>query len=112
MAKETRAIWAERVEGWRASGLTAEEYASKLGVNARTLVYWKWKLGKEGLRAERIVPKRRPSEERLSFVEVRATAIATGTPIEVVLGEVTVRVRDGFSAETLRGVLDVIREAR
>lgn len=42
-----RAEWAERVAGWRQSGLTAKQYASSIGVNAGTLTYWAWRLTQE-----------------------------------------------------------------
>lgn len=43
-----RKAWAERVAGWRRSGLTAKEYAARIGVNAGTLTHWAWRLGCEG----------------------------------------------------------------
>ncbi len=42
-----RRAWVERVAGWRRSGLTAKEFARTLGVNAGTLTYWAWRLGRE-----------------------------------------------------------------
>jgi hypothetical protein len=45
MARESRETWAKRVERWRDSGLTAAEFAAEVGVNPRTLSYWKWRLG-------------------------------------------------------------------
>lgn len=46
-----RKAWVERVAGWRRSGLTAKEYAARIGVNAGTLAHWAWRLG--GGRRER-----------------------------------------------------------
>src|SRR5687768_7771593 len=45
MKHATREIWVERVRGWRASGLSAEEYAANEGCNAHTLRNWRTKLG-------------------------------------------------------------------
>ena len=42
-----RAEWAERVDRWRRSGLTAKEFARSVGVNAGTLGYWACRLGRE-----------------------------------------------------------------
>lgn len=42
----SRQEWAKRVERWQDSGLTAKEFAVELGVNPRTLVYWKWQLSR------------------------------------------------------------------
>src|SRR5215216_8177377 len=38
--------WAKRVARWMDSGLTAKEFATELGINPRSLVFWKWQLGK------------------------------------------------------------------
>jgi hypothetical protein len=43
----SRAEWAKRVERWKDSGLSAEEFSSELGINARTLIYWKYTLSRE-----------------------------------------------------------------
>ena len=40
MARGTRAEWAERVRRWRASGLTAREFAAQHRLKRSTLVWW------------------------------------------------------------------------
>jgi hypothetical protein len=68
MARETREVWARRVRRWKKSGLTAKDFAAREGVNAKTLSYWRWKLG-----ARPPVESRRsqnPKTTRASFVEV------------------------------------------
>ena len=47
-----RKAWVERVAGWRRSGLTAKEYAARIGVNAGTLAHWAWRLGHEQRRRQ------------------------------------------------------------
>lgn len=47
MARETREVWAKRVERWLDSGLTAREFATELGVNPNTLANWRWRLAQE-----------------------------------------------------------------
>jgi transposase-like protein len=42
-----REVWEPRVRRLRESGLTVAEFAAELGVNPKTLTYWKWRLGKE-----------------------------------------------------------------
>src|SRR5882724_11292302 len=44
MGRESRATWARRVRRWTRSGLTAERFARREGVNAGTLSFWRWKL--------------------------------------------------------------------
>ena len=46
-SRVAREEWAKRVERWRESGLTSAEFAAELGINPRTLTYWKWVLGRE-----------------------------------------------------------------
>jgi hypothetical protein len=82
MARETRAIWATRVERWRRSGLDATTFARRERCNPRTLTYWRWRLGKMAAG-----PARQQAAPVMSFVEV-VTAPAAGTvdaPVEVVL---------------------------
>ncbi len=49
-----RTEWAERVSRWRRSGLTAKEFARSVGVNAGTLTYWAWRLGRERRRVGQV----------------------------------------------------------
>jgi hypothetical protein len=98
MGRDARATWAKRVERWSASGLSAIEFAAEIGVNARTLTYWKWKLG-------------RTESRRAEFVEVVPTSevAPSGAPsehLEVVLdGGVVIRVPARFDADALRRVV-------
>ena len=39
--------WERRVAEWRRSGLTAKEFAGKIGVKPMTLRHWAWQLGRE-----------------------------------------------------------------
>jgi hypothetical protein len=43
--RASRDEWAKRVERWRDSGLSAEQFAAELGINAGTLKFWKYRLG-------------------------------------------------------------------
>jgi hypothetical protein len=73
-ARATRAVWAKRVERWGESGLTCAEFAAELGINPRTLTYWKWILGKEARGERRVWPKRR----QRSLSATKATKAAAG----------------------------------
>jgi DNA-binding transcriptional regulator YiaG len=44
-----RAEWQKRIERWRDSGLTAEQFAAELGINAGTLRFWKYRIGKDSI---------------------------------------------------------------
>jgi hypothetical protein len=67
----TEQKWAERVESWRESGLTSEQYSDGRGFSANGLRHWAYKLGK----TERRRPTVEVPEVRIVRV-VRATAEA------------------------------------
>jgi len=119
-----REEWAKRVERWRDSGLSCAEFAAELGVNARTLTYWKWMLGKEARGEKRSWPSRparRPRAPRATASEPSRSA----APVVRGLVEVQAAPRDGrfelelgggrrlrvpasFDATELRRLLDAL----
>ena len=111
VARVSRAEWAKRVARWAASGLTAEQFGAKHGVNARTLAYWKWVLRKE---AEGSSPRRdKPAEGgpgSPSFVELRPSARDTRIALELRDGR-RLLVPGDFDADGLRRLLDVLEGA-
>jgi transposase-like protein len=113
MRGESRTIWAKRVERWAESGLSSKEFAAEIGVNARTLVYWKYRFGRE---AEGTWPaKSEPTSTTApTFVEVTDGELERplSPSLEVATGSWVVRVPDGFSEATLVRVLDVLERRR
>jgi hypothetical protein len=117
MKREGREIWEQRVRRQAESGLTAKEFASRLGVNVHTLNAWKWKLGGVvGMSAE--ASRSRP-ESPARFIEVvppRATRSPGQAedglePFEVVLRDgVRVRVPARFDAQALRTLVAALEE--
>src|SRR5919204_260066 len=110
MRRESREVWRKRVERWRDSGLTAQEFASEIGVNVHSLRSWSWRLAAERQRAER--PDAPPVAQPLAFVEVTApakepaTQPAQSSPFEIVFASgVTVRVPAHFQVDQLRRLL-------
>ena len=108
MSRASRQEWSKRVERWRDSGLTAQEFAAEVGVNPQTLSCWKWKL-KSDAKTNRVTSARGPSAARaLPFVEIAASATSAAW-FEVVLGAgVVVRVPSQFDAAALGQLLDVL----
>ena len=104
----SREQWARWVRGWGRSGLTAAEYAEQEGLNAGTLSHWKWKLGRE--ERERREHDVAAESESTTFVEITPATMwwQASERIEIVVGELVVRVPDAFEASTLRQVLDAI----
>lgn len=113
MGRESREVWAKRVERWRDSGLSVREFAREVGVNANTLSGWRWRLRAEQLgrapSTERGQEQRTPAEEvkPIEFVElVRPRA---DERFEVVAASGwTVRVPAQFDAEALGRLLAVL----
>ena len=114
MVRESRGVWTKRVERWRESGLSANEFATELGVNAATLAQRKYRLAAEARAAM-------PSETTLdpaalSFFEVNAEAqpVAAERPAAqstfdlVLLNGITVRVPSQFDVSALRRLVDVM----
>lgn len=113
MGRSTRGAWQTRVERWVASGLTAAEFATEIGVNPRTLTYWKWRLGAAAKAAGRIGggPWTTP---RPRFVELVAGPGVVPPPVdvdalEVILADgIRVRVPARFDADVLRRVVTAL----
>jgi transposase len=105
----TRAEWSKRVDRWRKSGLSAEEFAEREGFKSKQLVWWRWKL-----RSSPPAPPPPPPELRFLPVHVVDTpvqAAGSGASLEIALpnGRV-VRVPPGFEPAMLKRVLAVASE--
>jgi hypothetical protein len=74
--RSSREEWRKRVERWKDSGLTAEQYASELGINARTLQFWKYKLAKPEPTGARRPRRRKGAEVALPLIELQPTVAA------------------------------------
>jgi len=119
MGRESREVWAKRVERWTDSGLTAKEFAAEVGINAHSLMWWKWRLGAGATAAASGAsrpssPRRRrratPRVAPLTFVEMpRAEQAGDSDALEIVLASsVRIRVRPNFDDATLRRLLEVL----
>ena len=98
----TRVEWAERVERWERSGLSAEKFARREGYKPKQQSSWRWKLRADGPSQ----PSPSSSSELPRFLPVHAVADASPVvtePIEIALrnGRL-VRVRPGFAVADAR----------
>lgn len=117
--KTNRAEWARRIERWRASGLSAGEFGAAIGVKAKALQNWKWRLSAE--RHQAAAGEGARIAERPSFVEVVGPLFGQGGigdgkssegGVELVLARgLRVRVTLGFDEALLRRVIETL-EAR
>ena len=107
-SKSKHEEWTRRVREWRESGLTAQEYAARLGVSVPSLYHWRSKLRAEGARegegssapSEPVVPVLN------SFVEVVPTRPSPQSAFEVVLKSgAQVRVPMGFDAASFEKLM-------
>ena len=76
MTRRTRAEWRELCAGSYESGMTVRAYAERMGVNPRTLSWWRYRL-----RRELVEP---------AFVEVAPAPVAAPEPsrVRVAVGRV------------------------
>jgi transposase-like protein len=108
--RETRDEWQKRVERWKDSGLTAEEFAAETGINAGTLRFWQYKL-KKGSQWE--TPRRRTAPvapNASSIIELRPCATSEQDrrfEIELRAGR-RVHVPASFDPDALRSLLAVL----
>jgi hypothetical protein len=104
-----RAQWAEQVRQWRQSGLTAREFAKRVGINAGTLSHWAWRLGRAGEADGRgREPIKRGGASHASFVELVAGAIEDRR-FELDLGDGRrLRIPAGFDGAGLERLLAVL----
>lgn len=97
--RTSREEWARRIAEWRRSGLSVRQFAARLGVNAKTLGYWVWRLSS----STRRVDARADSSGGARFVEV-VGAVARPAPKrsprsprqESLVQTVEVALRDGL----------------
>jgi transposase len=113
MTTSTAAKWSERVREWRASGKTAEEFASAFEFEASTLRYWASRLKTEA--AGVAVPTiarvvRRRAQPSASLPGLRE--FSAERAVEVVVGSARILVRPGFDAELLRQVAAALGSLR
>ena len=94
MAK--RAEWVRLVDQWRASGLTAGQFAEREGIREGTLRHWAWRFGN----GDRGGP---------GFLEVVASGSVGASDLEVVLrNELRIRVPTGFDEGTLQRLVAIL----
>jgi hypothetical protein len=101
--------WQKRIERWRESGLTADQFATELGINAGSLRFWGYKLNKAKRTAAALVPapRNRRVEPATAFVEVRSAVSQSSFELELGNGR-RLRVPNGFEPEALERLLELL----
>jgi transposase len=96
---DTETKWSNRVQEWKASGKTAEEFAEGKGFEPSTLRFWASKL-RQGKTSP--VTERAP---RVRMARVTPTTLRSDDTLVVVVGAARVAVRAGFDVALLRQVV-------
>ena len=96
------------MERWRDSGLSAEQFAAELGINANTLKFWKYKFSLP-------VGEKKPGKGKskpLPLVELRTVPVVQAAAFDLeVRGGRRVHVPAGFDADALKRLLAVLESA-
>lgn len=121
--QSTATVWAERVRAWRESGQTAAEFSAGRGFAAGTLRMWASRL-----QGAEVAPAASPAHGGSAAAALKAPALArvvrAGAPampasvagpraaVEVLVGDVRVRVERDADETALRVVLRALGVAR
>jgi hypothetical protein len=103
--KTTAAVWSERVRAWRASGLSATDFAKPEGYRGKTLSWWASELKRREREKASAVPK-------VAMVRVRRRPTDHDATIFVVVAGAQIAVRRGFDATLLREIVGALGAAR
>lgn len=105
MEETTEEKWRRRVAEFKASGLTAREYARRNGFHETTLSQW----------GRTLAAKAAPPSPTMSLARVRrgsepSVRVESERTVEVMIRRAVVRVRPGFDASLLRQVIVALSE--
>jgi transposase len=94
--RRSRDKWHAHVVAWKRSGQSGADYARRHGLNANTLAWWRWQLGRE-----RSEPSQELERPMLTLVPVTTLAQEPSrAPIELGLPDgIVVRVSDHADPE-------------
>jgi len=112
---ERTVFWRDVIERQGRSGWSVVDFCRREGVSTASFYNWRRRLREAGGRSGKGDPRGRtafvPVSVQAGTQDVRGDGSVTAC-IEIVLpGEVTIRVNDGASRETLVDVLAAVREA-
>lgn len=97
-------VWAKRVAAWRASGLTAGEFAEGRGFAEGTLRWWAWRLG-------RSADTRKGAAPRMVKLVARRSEPSSTSALTIEVNGARVTVPGGVDRETLSSVLAALAAA-
>ena len=103
--REGADVWAERIKRWKTSGMSAQAFATELGVSAVTLLNWKGKLQRLALAQE----SGEPSPAKAARAKRAPKVVQQQTSgFELVIGNgMTLRVAQDFDEAALSRLVRV-----
>jgi hypothetical protein len=108
------AQWQERVDEWKASGQSADAFASGKGFSGKTLRWWSCELGRR--RREQKAPRPRradvPKMARIVRTSPAPSPSQQDDSLHVEVGNARIVVRRGFDATFLREVVHALGGGR
>jgi hypothetical protein len=105
--------WQERVDAWRASGQTADTFASGKGFSGKTLRWWSCELGRRARQPSKsVATAAKPRIARVVRTSAASSAIEREGTLHVEVGAARIVVRRGFDAALLRDVIDALGAGR
>lgn len=112
MKEEDRKLWTERINDYRASGLTAVKWAEDRGVAVHKLRYYINKFNKENkLKSnnESIKSSENPKWTSVTL-EKSIAEEKSKEPLKVTIGKATIEVVSGFDEATFQSVIRVLSQ--
>ena len=105
--RKNRAKWAAIITALDASGENVERYCARRRIKRRTLQWWRWNLGREG-----VAPARASSVQLIPVDVVESARNADGgslSAIELSLGDLAMRFRVGTEPEYVASLVAALR---
>jgi hypothetical protein len=104
MARRNRAQWAALLEELEASGQVVSKFCARRGLEERTLLWWRWKLGSE----RRLMAQSTPPMRMLA-VDVVESAVPAESEVLLEIGEAILKFKVGTSPDYIVALVSALR---
>ncbi len=106
MKDEGRKLWTDRINDYRASGLTAVKWAEDRGVSVHKLRYYIHKFNKE----KKQNSNQESKENKWTSIVPGETIVdnKSNNPLKVIIGNATIEVASGFDEDTFKSVVRIL----
>ena len=105
LIRQKRQNWQAKIAAWQQSGMSQTGYCRSRDLKIKTFSYWLRKLRKEKVESVKFVEL--PAEKLFECNQ----AINRSTDLKLVIDDrFSIEVRDGFTRDTLKEVIETIRQ--